>query len=220
MEQPFGEDLPPGTPLEPPERIGPMRSRSLALGSPLPSLFGLAPCGVYPASAITAGAVRSYRTFSPLPDWPSRQMPFGPACPSQSTSIRRYVLCGTSRPRAFTPASRTLSGTLPCGVRTFLPRQPSYPGSGSDRPVLLPVDSVSRILLFVLSFWITKILHSFRISTYGTSRIGVLQKAVFCAEGSITVIWQSYWPRGSLSTPRSKLSGMMPSRLAGFGTMD
>ena len=33
-----------------------------------PSLFGLAPCGVYPASVITAGAVRSYRTFSPLPD--------------------------------------------------------------------------------------------------------------------------------------------------------
>ena len=33
----------------------------------LPSLFGLAPCGVYPASVVTAGAVRSYRTFSPLP---------------------------------------------------------------------------------------------------------------------------------------------------------
>ena len=33
----------------------------------LPSLFGLAPCGVYPAAGITAGAVRSYRTFSPLP---------------------------------------------------------------------------------------------------------------------------------------------------------
>ena len=33
----------------------------------LPSLFGLAPCGVYPASDVTAEAVRSYRTFSPLP---------------------------------------------------------------------------------------------------------------------------------------------------------
>ena len=30
-------------------------------------LFGLAPCGVYHASGFTAGAVRSYRTFSPLP---------------------------------------------------------------------------------------------------------------------------------------------------------
>ena len=33
----------------------------------LPSLFGLAPCGVYPASGFTDGAVRSYRTISPLP---------------------------------------------------------------------------------------------------------------------------------------------------------
>jgi hypothetical protein len=33
----------------------------------LPSLFGLAPCGVYPASGVTVEAVRSYRTFSPLP---------------------------------------------------------------------------------------------------------------------------------------------------------
>jgi hypothetical protein len=32
-----------------------------------PCLFGLAPCGVYPAAAVTGGAVRSYRTFSPLP---------------------------------------------------------------------------------------------------------------------------------------------------------
>jgi len=32
-----------------------------------PPLFGLAPCGVYPATAIAGGAVRSYRTFSPLP---------------------------------------------------------------------------------------------------------------------------------------------------------
>jgi len=44
----------------------------------LPSLFGLAPCGVYPASAVTGGAVRSYRTISPLPEWPSRHSPFGP----------------------------------------------------------------------------------------------------------------------------------------------
>ena len=31
------------------------------------SLFGLAPCGVCPARDIAAAAVRSYRTFSPLP---------------------------------------------------------------------------------------------------------------------------------------------------------
>jgi len=33
----------------------------------VPSLFGLAPGGVYPATAVTGSAVRSYRTLSPLP---------------------------------------------------------------------------------------------------------------------------------------------------------
>jgi len=33
----------------------------------VPSLFGLAPGGVCPAAAVTGGAVRSYRTISPLP---------------------------------------------------------------------------------------------------------------------------------------------------------
>jgi hypothetical protein len=53
--------------LEQPCRIGPMRSASLAPGHALPSLFGLAPCGVYLAPAVTGRAVRSYRTISPLP---------------------------------------------------------------------------------------------------------------------------------------------------------
>ena len=75
-----------------------------------PSLFGLAPCGVCPARCITAAAVRSYRTFSPLP-----------RCRG------RYVFCGTSRQPGLNPASRTLSGTLLCGVRTFLPRRPKAP---------------------------------------------------------------------------------------------
>ena len=35
----------------------------------------------------------------------------------------RYFLCGTCRPEALTLRSRTLSGTLPCGVRTFLSRR-------------------------------------------------------------------------------------------------
>ena len=48
---------------------------------------------------------------------------------------RRYVFCGTSRQPGLNPASRTLSGTLLCGVRTFLPRRRS---AESDRPVQLP----------------------------------------------------------------------------------
>jgi len=35
---------------------------------------------------------------------------------------RRYFFCGTGRLPALKPESRTLSGTLPCGVRTFLSR--------------------------------------------------------------------------------------------------
>ena len=36
----------------------------------VPSLFGLAPGGVCPAAYVAAGAVRSYRTVSPLPSPP------------------------------------------------------------------------------------------------------------------------------------------------------
>src|SRR5437868_3271271 len=36
----------------------------------------------------------------------------------------RYVFCGTGRLPALTLESRTLSGTLLCGVRTFLPAEP------------------------------------------------------------------------------------------------
>jgi hypothetical protein len=35
---------------------------------------------------------------------------------------RRYIFCGTFRQPGLNPASRTLSGTLLCGVRTFLSR--------------------------------------------------------------------------------------------------
>ena len=46
-------------------------------------LFGLAPRGVYPAGRIAPAAVRSYRTFSPLP------------------RERRYIFCGTFRETRF-----------------------------------------------------------------------------------------------------------------------
>jgi hypothetical protein len=97
----------------------------------IPSLFGLAPCGVCHAPCITARAVRSYRTFSPLPQAPNisglaglrllcfcvwlkadRLAPF--------TYLRRYILCGTFRQMGLNPPSRTLSGTPLSGVRTFL----------------------------------------------------------------------------------------------------
>ena len=48
-------------------RAEPARARRSLRSEPAPSLFGLAPCGVCPARSITEAAVRSYRTFSPLP---------------------------------------------------------------------------------------------------------------------------------------------------------
>ena len=54
-------------------------------------LFGLAPRGVYPASRIAPAAVRSYRTFSPLP------------------RERRYIFCGTFREIRFERISPAVS---------------------------------------------------------------------------------------------------------------
>jgi hypothetical protein len=48
------------------------------------SLFGLAPCGVLPATDVATGAVRSYRTFSPLPDDARKASEAG-----------RYIFCAT-----------------------------------------------------------------------------------------------------------------------------
>ena len=66
-------------------------------------LFGLAPSGVYLAETVTSYAVRSYRTLSPLPNYPK--------------IIRRYTLCCTSR--KLSPPRRYLA-LCPLGARTFL----------------------------------------------------------------------------------------------------
>ena len=47
-----------------------------------------------------------------------------PFHPYPDVAAGRYVFCGTFRQLTLTPASRTLSGTLLCGVRTFLPLHP------------------------------------------------------------------------------------------------
>ena len=69
-------------------------------------LFGLAPHGVYPASRITSAAVRSYRTFSPLPAGEPAAVCFLWHFPWEPVH---------------TDAPRPLAGMLPCGDRTFLP---------------------------------------------------------------------------------------------------
>jgi len=62
-------ELPEKAPRRAESRLGASGRYAAEPGSwlALPSLFGLAPCGVYPAPGVTAGAVRSCRTISPLP---------------------------------------------------------------------------------------------------------------------------------------------------------
>ena len=48
--------------------------------------------------------------------------------------LRRYIFCGTFRRTDLNPPSRTLSGTLLCGVRTFLSRFPPFPAKKRKRP--------------------------------------------------------------------------------------
>ena len=83
------------------------------------SLFGLAPGGVYLAVAVAGDAVRSYRTFSPLP--------------ASEKPGRRSALCGTVPGVA--PAGRY---PAPCfrGARTFLPRM--FYGEGGHPAVWPP----------------------------------------------------------------------------------
>ena len=75
----------------------------------LPLLLGLAPGGVFPAAAVAGGAVRSYRTVSPLP--PARANPGGAggvlsvalslgSPPPGVTRHRTSVEPGLSSPRA------------------------------------------------------------------------------------------------------------------------
>ena len=71
-------------------------------GPPYRFLFCLAPSGVYTASYVTARAVVSYTAIPPLPAKPA---------------VSFLLHWPSGRP------DRTLSGTLPCGARTFLTRK-------------------------------------------------------------------------------------------------
>jgi hypothetical protein len=66
------------------ERAVPLTCPAVAHQTVNAPLFGLAPCGVLPATRVATGAVRSYRTFSPLPlDSPLR------------ARSGRYIFCAT-----------------------------------------------------------------------------------------------------------------------------
>ena len=112
MAIPLGRPLP-GASCDRPERRREGPPGIPAKGC-LPLLLGLAPGGVFPAAAVAGGAVRSYRTVSPLP---AARFP---------ETDRRCTFCGTFPGVA--PAGRYPAPYLR-GARTFLP-----PPSGGERP--------------------------------------------------------------------------------------
>ncbi len=89
-------------------------------------LFGLASGGVYPAACVTASAVRSYRTISPLP----------------LSAV--YFLWHFP----WTHAPQGLPGTLPYEARTFLP---IHQDTAAARPTLLASVYFLEIFCKVLS---------------------------------------------------------------------
>ena len=90
-----------------------------------PSLFGLAPGGVCRAADVAADAVRSYRTFSPLP---------------RLYATRRGGLFSVALSLRLEPRFRGTSpaGRYPApyihGARTFLPGDLSVPAGAAVRP--------------------------------------------------------------------------------------
>ena len=94
-------------PLNPPERTGPARNHGLGLAADSLPIWSCSVWGLPCPRALQPGRCALTAPFHPYPRLFRRW---------------RYLLCGTSRLQALTPESRTLSGTLSCGVRTFLPR--------------------------------------------------------------------------------------------------
>ena len=108
----------------------PFRFRETWSGPLRDPLFGLAPDGVFRAALLALRAVRSYRTFSPLP----------PACADGG-----LIFCGTFRRKVFQLPARVylrskpeLRGIAPCGVRTFLFRL-------APKAILRPSKTIARI---------------------------------------------------------------------------
>jgi len=107
--------------LERPTRE-PVRAARRGSNPPVP-LFGLAPGGVYPATDVATGAVRSYRTISPLP-----------------TRFKRGLAVYFLWHFPWARAPQVLPGTLPYGARTFLPHGET--AEAAARPT--PTDSLLR----------------------------------------------------------------------------
>jgi len=117
---PLGRRLP-GASSNLPERPDPdtiPKRFVLARKAFAPFLFGLAPGGVCRAAGVTAGAVRSYRTVSPLPRLVTQR----------AAAVCSLWHCPWARTR------RTLSGTACPWSPDFPPRQPFGFAGAAVRP--------------------------------------------------------------------------------------
>ena len=127
--------------------------RSTRADRPRASLFGLAPCGVLPATSLTAGAVRSYRTFSPLPRRSPRPKSRAKAGGTFSVPLsfelprpgvtRRTALWSSDFPPAF--ALRPWGSALRRG-RLVSPKHESSKGRVRRRTVICPTAADGSIL--------------------------------------------------------------------------
>ncbi len=141
-----------------------------------PSLLGLAPGGVYPATPVAGGAVRSYRTLSPLP----AEAPKGRSW--------RFAFCGTFPGVA--PAGRY---PAPCfrGARTFLPRP-----RRKRRFRRQPSGRLARQYLGILGAWV----NSNRFRWRGT-RTGPLPHPA----APTIMPWVAGWGSGPVRASRNAL---------------
>ena len=91
--------------------------------------FGLAPCGVCRAALVALRAVRSYRTFSPLP--------------LRAVYFLWYFPSDTMCQSIFS------DGTLPYGVRKFLPLRRNWPGAVTWAAKFI-IQNCERLSFFVI----------------------------------------------------------------------
>jgi hypothetical protein len=101
--------------------------------------------------ACRAGAHRDCSRFLPY----LVLLRVGFALPASSRTPR-YVFCGTGRRPPLTAASRTLSGTLLYGVRTFLPGKPGRPSGPTTCTFIIDAWGIDRSRAERFSFGISR----------------------------------------------------------------
>jgi len=108
--------------------------------------IGLAPGGVYPATAVTSGAVRSYRTLSPLPDKSGGLLSVALSLRSPSLAVNQHRI--SVEPGLSSPAYR----------KPDLRRRPSSRLPGRNQP--FAHDRVKAIVMGFSGSWeLQHILH-------------------------------------------------------------